>query len=204
MARGNGRNKFISVNGWNKQRICDGRARGGRWQCPAVWMKEQVGRVGRNKCNTRGFHSISLQGKAEDGADNVCSHSSQGRNLCTPQPSSASLEQTMVRDRELQLGSHWWGTTAFLEENQSQQRFNWLLCQTCYYSRLLTCCRCPTPSLWLPGVILDPIHFLLPAHRFFYLNWSLSPVLLHTSDNPASWKSYIFHLWDYLFLISPL
>lgn len=131
-------------------RICDGRARGGRWQCPAVWMKEQVGRVGRNKCNTRGFHSISLQGKAEDGADNVCSHSSQGRNLCTPQPSSASLEQTMVRDREPQLGSHWWGTTAFLEENQSQQRFNWLLCQTCNYSRLLTCCRCPTPSLWLP------------------------------------------------------
>lgn len=61
MPRGNGRNKFISVNGCKKQRrICDGRARGGRQQIAAVEMKEQVGMVGSNKCDTGGSHSISF------------------------------------------------------------------------------------------------------------------------------------------------
>lgn len=155
MPRGIGRNKFTSVNGGKKQRICDGRARGGRWQGTAVEMKEQVGRDGRNKCNTGGFHSISLLAvKAEYGTHHVCSHTSHSicRTSALPQPSSAFLEQTLAAFLELQsfrepqLGSHWWRTSTFFEEKWSQWRFSWLLQQTCYYLCFLAWCKCPTPS----------------------------------------------------------
>lgn len=125
------------------------------------------------------FPGSSRQCKAEDGTLHVCSPTSHGRNLCTSpaqlcfpcadhgERQAAFLEVQSFEEPE--LGSHWWRATTFFEDNQSQQIFNWLFQQTCYCLCFSTWCKCPTPSL-CPGVILDPIPFLLLAHRLSCLN----------------------------------
>lgn len=141
-------------------------------------MKEPVGKGGRSKHSTRGFHSIfcwqSMAVQSRRGSTNVWSHTSHGRNPCTPPaqlcpPWAEHGEgQGLQSFREPQLGSHWWRTATFprktfLQENHSQQRFNWLPQQPCYYLCFLTWFKCPTPSLWLPRVILDPTSYSWPT-----------------------------------------
>lgn len=136
---------------------------------------------------------------------------SHSRNLCT---SPAQLCFPWADLGSFPGTAKLQGTTAglplveninILQEKWSQQRFSWLLQQTCYYLCFLTWCKCPTPSLWQPWGDSGSHTLPSPAPQIILSQLMAFPsITSHTGDNPASWKGYTFHLWDYLFLICPM
>lgn len=148
-------------------------------------MKEQVGIVGSNKCNTGGFHSISfleVPGNAKQKMEHYTSVLTPAMTgtSALPQPSSAFLVQTMARDRQLSWNCKASRNQSWAPTGGEQQHS----LRTTSHSRYLTGCSNKLATACVsqlgvsvlhllsdcPGVILDPIPFLLLAHRLSCLN----------------------------------